>query len=213
MPDDVHGERRLAHTGAGGKHDQIGFLQAVRHLIEQREARFHAAVGVGVGLNRFKFIDHGLNGGAVLQPRQIAVVLFFGNVVNEFFGIRDRLAFLFALPRIFDDRLRRADKRTVYRVALDDLQILLVVCGGRRAVGKLGNMADPARFLQRAVVFEAVGQRNDVDHLMSAVYLFHGKQNFAVRLLIKIVLVERFEKIGLHLGVDEHAAEQRRLRV
>ena len=211
--DDVHGKRRLAHAGAGGEHDEVGLLQAVRDAVEVLEARLDAAESVGVGLDVFELAQDFLDGLAVFHAHEGVVVFPLGDIVDCLFRKGNGVALLLPLHAVLDDVLRGADERTVDGIAAHDGEVLLIVCGGGSDLGKLRDVLEPARAFEFAVAVQPVSQRDDVDGHAAAVDGAHRVQDLAVRLLIEIFFAELLQKFGLDLLIDEDAAEERGFRV
>ena len=90
---------------------------------------------------------------------------------------------------------------------------MFIIRRGRHDFGERGEIAYPAGRLEIAVLFELIGQRNEVDGHVRLVDRDHRLENIAVRFRIKIVLVQRREHVELNVPVYHKTAQNRLLRL
>ena len=210
---DVHRKRSFSHAGARRKHYQIGFLQSVRQLIEAAEARFHAAVRVLVEGKRFEFLQHAVHHVFFLHAFQRRTVGLPGNIVNTFFGKRQRLLFVGGRSAGFYDFLRSADEFSRKRIALHDIEIRFIVRRGRRNLRQFRQVGNPAGFRQIALAFQLIGKGYEIDGTARAEHSFHRAQHVAVAFAVEILFFQRFHDVRRRFVIDQHTPQKRHFRV
>ena len=131
---DVQHERRLAHRRTRRDDDQVGGLEARRHLVEVREAARHA--GDRVAAARASASMRSIVGqSSSLMREKPSDVALLRDLEDLLLGDVEQLGGgLPALERLADDRRRDLDEPAQQRLLADDLRVVLDVRRGRHGV-------------------------------------------------------------------------------
>ena len=172
---DVHGNRRLTHTGTGGNDYQIGLLQTVRQLVKARKARHYPAIGILVFGEQLEFIYDLVYRVALADVLDRRSVVCARDVVDETFGILNALNTVRARLRKLDYVTRSTYEPAVDGIALYDVEIAVVIGRRRRYLGKFGEVRSTARLFEIAFRLELIYQRDEVHRAVTVVVYLHRR--------------------------------------
>ena len=207
---DVERERRLAHRGARGDHDQVGRLQARGDAVEVGEAGRHPGhhlLALVEPLDDFERLARQL-----VHRVERGADAALGDFEDFVLGLVEEL--VDARGRVVGgggDFGRGRGERAQYRLLAHDARVVGDVGGGRDAGGELGDVSRAADRFELAARAQRVGHRDGVDRLVAVRQLGHHAKDLAMRLAIEVVGVEDFEGLVDGLVLEQDRAEHRLL--
>ena len=183
---DVGDQRRLAHRGPGGDHDQVAGLEAAGQLVDvleaggrpgQRASSRSTAGGACRSPRRGSRRSSGTPSGARPgRPRAPSARRAPAGRGRSIAGQNARL-----------DLVRGRQQRAQPGVVADDPTVVARVAGGRHPARQLVDRLGAADLLELAVLPERLGDRQVVDLAIALVQLDHRREHGAVLLAVEVV--------------------------
>ena len=202
----VEREAGLPHRRAGGDDDQIGRLQARRHLVEVGEAGRHAGDELLVRVQLLDRLEARLR--EVAQRDEAVANLVVRDREDRMLGlVEDEVRVLRALVGRRDDLVRGGDQAPQRRLLLDDPRVVVDVGRARHAVDERGDVGRAAHFLELARATQFLLERHQIDRVAPLGELDHLVEDAAVRVAEEIRRVDHFGGEVERVVVQENRAE------
>ena len=207
----VERQARLADAGARGQHDEVGLLEPAGEPVDAFEPGGDAG-DAAVAVERGQVLEvahqHLLD---VLELADAALLLDGEHLllaaVEQVHGVAG------VLVAELGDLVADADERAQHALLAHDAG---VVRGVRRRGDELGQRVHElpaAGALEHALAVELGAQGDDVDLLAALEQREHPAVDEAVSVAVEIVRGEQFRDRGDGVGVDQHGAQHRLLRL
>ena len=203
---DVEHEARLPHRRPRGDDDEVGFLEARRHLVELDEAARDAGDEPALRLQLLDhlvaLVDH------VADADEPGPQPVLGDLEDRPLGLVEQIVgVLFGVVRAAEDFRRRLDQPAERRLLLDDLCVVLDVARSRHAVGERRDVGRAADLVELVRLDELVFDRDQIDRLAPVGERDHLLENAPVRVAEEIRRVDDFGRLIERLVVDQDRAE------
>src|SRR5665647_984125 len=208
---DVEGQRSLAHAGARRQDDEVGLLKATGALVDALEAAGDAA-DAAVFLHLVEVLE--------VAHQDVPDVLKLGDAALLLDGedlllaaVQKVMGVTGVLVAQLGDLVANTDEAAQHALLAHDARVVTGV--GRRGheLGQRVHEVAPPGPLQHAVAIELGAERDHVDLLAPVVEREDGAIDEPVCVAVEVVGSERLGDGGDGVGVDQHGAEHRLLRL
>ncbi len=191
---DIERQGGLPHRGARGQNDEIGRLEAGSQLVELEEPRVDA--GDRLPLLGEVFDPFDAERADLSQGKEAGAQPFLGDVEDRFFGFIEHLVGgTFGPHRRGENLLGRADQLAEDRLFLDDLRVVLDVCGARGAVDQRGEVGDPSARVKRPHALQGIAERDEVERGPHLRQLFERLEDPSMTLRVKSLVGEELLRL------------------
>ena len=185
---DVHGKGGLAHRGTPGHDDQIGILQARRHLVEIFVAGRDASDLALVFVQFLDALDRLVEGGLYRHVAGTAALTLVRDGEDQALGFFQQFLARAAFQRkgAGGDLGTHVDQLAQDRLLADDFGIGPNIGGAGGARGELDGVAAAVDLVHQAVRREPVGRGDRVTGLAGVAELRDGAEDHAVIFAVEI---------------------------
>ena len=208
---DVEREARLADAGARGEDDEVGLLEAAGEPVDALEPGGDAGDAALA-----------VEGGEVLEVahQHLLDVLELGDAARLLDGEHLLLAAVEQVGGIagvlvaeLGDLVAHADERAQDALLAHDVRVVRGVGRGRHELGQRVDEVAPPGALEHALALELGADGDDVDLLAALEQREHAAVDEPVGVAVEVVGGEQLGDRRDGVGVDQHGAEHRLLRL